>query len=203
MGDPVNGSDPSGAIIDWDGNGKTDDFDCNMANASATKNRTLKTYYRAKANHQYHARHGTPRQAAAARKEFDAAARDRSVMLEQGVGVLLGHGCLVDQAASQDWSGTVGGLSSAGNVLFAGMGDQTITGVAYVAIGVYILWASYSLMTGGAACAAFTGGSSASLVGVGVALVPLGLAHIASGGCLIDSNDRDADLTRAAVGALR
>jgi hypothetical protein len=49
QGDPVNKWDPSGAIVDWDGNGKSDSWDNQMAMAAKAKNPARKAKWQAKA----------------------------------------------------------------------------------------------------------------------------------------------------------
>ncbi|MGB4580716.1 MAG: RHS repeat-associated core domain-containing protein, partial [Coriobacteriia bacterium] len=62
VGDPVNADDPSGAIMDSDGNGKLDDYDHNLAMEKAATNPTVADYYGAKAKVAYYSANGTAQQ---------------------------------------------------------------------------------------------------------------------------------------------
>jgi hypothetical protein len=81
----MNKWDPSGAIVDWDGNGKTDSWDTAMHNAGLTKDPVKKAQWEAKAN---------TRHTAAIQRVAMALARQPQVMSDADLGWAerLGYG---------------------------------------------------------------------------------------------------------------
>jgi RHS repeat-associated protein len=72
LGDPVNHSDPTGAITDTDGNGRIDGWDSAMWASGHTKDPVRKAYFEARAKVAYYGKHGDVQKAATAERVTSA-----------------------------------------------------------------------------------------------------------------------------------
>ncbi len=70
VGDPVNASDPSGAIPDYDGNGRRDAYDAQYYMSEHAGTPEQRAVYKAKADVSYYSKHGTAQQVVAAQYDL-------------------------------------------------------------------------------------------------------------------------------------
>ncbi|MDP2400761.1 MAG: hypothetical protein Q8M66_02170 [Actinomycetota bacterium] len=120
----MNSYDPTGAVMDSDGNGRADNYDHNLQMAKTTKNPVLKELYTARANSQYQGAHGSAAQVRQA-EERRRAAEERAATIRADA---LAQREAQEVADRQQWADWAQGVQTTLAVAGAGLAVAAVLG---------------------------------------------------------------------------